>query len=91
MTVQPEMTTVFYRYADGNGNRYIINHRDSDNIEFEYVPVKPIESSSGEYSGELRLRKKLPPKNLNRLKKYLIRLKPMFLLILPLEQWVQGT
>jgi len=68
MTVQPEMTTVLYRYADGNGNRYIINHRNSDDIEFEYVPVKPIESSSGEYSGGVVVKKKITTQEFEQVK-----------------------
>ncbi|MFW9877172.1 MAG: hypothetical protein ACFFG0_29125 [Candidatus Thorarchaeota archaeon] len=37
------------RYLDGNGNEYIINEKSK--IIIEYIPVKPIFSSSGLYNG----------------------------------------
>jgi hypothetical protein len=39
-------SSVEYRYADGSGNRYII-----DQNSIEYIPVTLRESSSGTYSG----------------------------------------
>jgi hypothetical protein len=36
----------YYKYADGSGNTYVIT-RD----KLEYIPVKPKESSSFQYSG----------------------------------------
>mgnify|MGYP001193123556 CR=1 FL=1 len=68
MTVQTEKTSVLYRYADGNGNSYVINQKDSDIIEFEYDPVEPIESSSGEYSGGIAVKKKITPEEFEQVK-----------------------
>ncbi|MBI4366005.1 MAG: hypothetical protein HY543_04220 [Deltaproteobacteria bacterium] len=39
-----------YRYADGSGNEYVVAHTAQGTI-FGYRPVRPEESSSGEYSG----------------------------------------
>lgn len=46
-----------YRYADGNGNVYIIKGGDAPFIE--YRPVTPGESSSGAYSGGTHRKKKI--------------------------------
>lgn len=35
-----------YSYSDGSGNRYLVSRKS-----FEYIPIKPSESSSGTYSG----------------------------------------
>jgi len=37
---------IYVKYADGNGNRYVIT-----NDSIEYIPVTPEMSSSGIYSG----------------------------------------
>ena len=37
------------RYLDGSGNEYIINYKPK--ITIEYIPVKPLQSSSGIYDG----------------------------------------
>ena len=49
LTKCPSMEFAQYQYSDGNGNSYKIGflHEKS----FEYVPVKPEQSSSGEYDG----------------------------------------
>ena len=44
--MEQESTQKNYRYLDGSGNEYIIN-----NEFIEYIPIKPIYSSSGIYDG----------------------------------------
>jgi len=39
-------TPKIYNYLDGNGNQYVIK-----NEVIEYIPVKPLYSSSGVYNG----------------------------------------
>ena len=43
-----------YRYLDGSGNEYIIN-----NEFIEYIPIKPIYSSSGIYDGGNYIKKEI--------------------------------
>ena len=43
------MEIKIYRYLDGSGNEYIINNESK--ITIEYIPVKPLQSSSGIYDG----------------------------------------
>jgi hypothetical protein len=39
-------------YDDGSANRYTFSQRSAEGgVEFEYVPVRPEESSTGTYSG----------------------------------------
>jgi hypothetical protein len=47
-----------YVYSDGNANRYVFSKNG-----FEYFPVSPAESSTGNYSGGTYI-KKLPELNL---------------------------
>ena len=47
-------TPKIYKYLDGNGNQYIIK-----NDAIEYVPVKPLYSSSGVYNGGNSSKKEL--------------------------------
>jgi hypothetical protein len=46
-----------FTYADGNGNRYIINV--AENRSIEYVPIQPKDSSSGVYSGGEYVKKQI--------------------------------
>jgi hypothetical protein len=51
-----------YTYIDGNNNEYQII---SDSVF--YLPVSPIESSSGEYSGGEPMRKKISPEQFSKI------------------------
>jgi hypothetical protein len=44
-------------YVDGSGNKYIIT--DAKRKTIEYVPVKPVSSSSGIYDGGKHIKKSL--------------------------------
>lgn len=46
-----------YEYLDGSANHYIIRHEDIKTIE--YIPVKPIHSSSGIYDGGEYVKKEI--------------------------------
>lgn len=43
------MNSNIFRYIDGNGNEYILT--EESKIIIEYIPVKPLFSSSGIYDG----------------------------------------
>jgi hypothetical protein len=43
------MKSSIYEYSDGNNNQYIMKSEKEETIE--YIPVKPIHSSSGIYDG----------------------------------------
>lgn len=45
------------RYLDGSGNEYIINYKPEITIEF--IPVKPLQSSSGIYNGGDYIKKEI--------------------------------
>jgi len=51
-----------YNYLDGNGNQYVI--RDGF---IEYIPVKPLFSSSGVYNGGNYTKKEISEKQYNQL------------------------
>ena len=45
------------RYLDGSGNEYVINYKPEITIEF--IPVKPLQSSSGIYNGGDYIKKEI--------------------------------
>ncbi len=51
-----------YNYLDGNGNQYIIRDRF-----IEFIPVKPLFSSSGVYNGGNYTKKEISEKQYNQL------------------------
>ena len=51
-----------YNYLDGNGNQYIIRDKF-----IEYIPVKPLFSSSGVYNGGNYTKKEISEKQYNQL------------------------
>jgi len=48
-----------FSYSDGCNNSYNLYYDDENNIYLEYDPVKPIESSSGEYDGGDYIKEKI--------------------------------
>ncbi len=56
------MNSVKYQYSDGSGNNYKIGH--SGEYSFEYIPVKPEHSSTGEYDGGNPVSKNVTDKDL---------------------------
>lgn len=59
-------TDMCYSYSDGSGNVYIITH-----TSFEYIPVKPAQSSSGIYDGGDYIKTELSEHQFAQLKKLL--------------------
>ncbi|MHA2325504.1 MAG: hypothetical protein ACXACB_08890, partial [Promethearchaeota archaeon] len=51
------MSSRIFEYADGNNNQYIITSEKKKTIE--YIPVKPIHSSSGIYDGGKYVKKEI--------------------------------
>ena len=51
------MIDYYVQYIDGNGNQFIIKREKKATIE--YIPVKPINSSSGIYNGGNYIKKSL--------------------------------
>lgn len=51
------MIDYYVQYTDGNGNQFIIKREKKATIE--YIPVKPINSSSGIYNGGDYIKKNL--------------------------------
>jgi len=51
------MNSNIFRYRDGNGNEYILTEKSR--IIIEYIPVKPLFSSSGIYDGGDYIKKEI--------------------------------
>ena len=51
------MIDYYVQYIDGNGNQFIIKRETETSIE--YIPVKPVNSSSGIYNGGNYIKKNL--------------------------------
>ncbi|NVM34485.1 MAG: hypothetical protein HWN81_02745 [Candidatus Lokiarchaeota archaeon] len=58
----PISSPKIYNYLDGNGNQYIIKNK-----VIEYMPVKPLHSSSGVYNGGHYTKKELSKQQYNQL------------------------
>ena len=54
---------MIYQYLDGNGNKYVVKRGIPHNIE--YIPIKPLMSSSGLYNGGNLVKKELSEMHYN--------------------------
>ena len=59
------MKSAQYQYSDGSGNTYKMGY--SGENSFEYIPVKPAYSSSGEYDGGNPVSKNIPAIEMNKI------------------------